>query len=78
MSETFSVKNFARLRTVRHQVLVRVIAFKRRKRTDQTTLVRERPQEDTMREHQNNQPESGRSSLRGPWRGRTRDDYRAG
>ena len=35
---TLSVKHFAKLRTAHHKILLRVIGFQRRQRTDYTTL----------------------------------------
>ena len=35
---TLGAEHFAKLRTVHHQVLLRVVAFQRRQRTDYTTL----------------------------------------
>ena len=52
---TLRAEHFAKLRTAHHQVLLRVIGFQRRVRTDHTTLslVREGPQNGTLPEHRN-------------------------
>ena len=54
---TLGAEHFAKLRTVHHQVLLRVISFQRRQRTDYTTLSYAKgAQEDAMREHRNDHP----------------------
>ena len=70
---TLSAQHFARLRSAHHQVLLRVIGFKRRQSTDYTTLSYAKALNKT-RASKRPSVNAG-SSSRGPWHDKTRGDY---